>query len=147
MFAHRWIVALSVGLLVGLSAGCAGSGAAGMERPGARDGTVRAEDIDRTPTQSLAHLLVGNVAGVDVTNTANGIAVRIRGGISTHGHTGPLYVLDGMPIQPGPAGELAGLSAREIASIRVLKDAADLTEYGARGANGVVVVTTKQPDR
>ncbi|MBW3553656.1 MAG: TonB-dependent receptor plug domain-containing protein, partial [Gemmatimonadetes bacterium] len=100
-----------------------------------------------TSPRSLSDLLIGRVAGVDVRQTEHGIAVRIRGAVALHGNTAPLYVIDGMPINPGPAGALAGLSPREIESIEVLKDAIDTTMYGARGANGVILITTKRPGR
>jgi TonB-dependent SusC/RagA subfamily outer membrane receptor len=58
-----------------------------------------------------------------------------------------LYVLDGVAIEPGPGGSLSGISPYDIESIRVLKDPTDLTMYGSRGANGVIVIKTKKTKR
>jgi TonB-dependent SusC/RagA subfamily outer membrane receptor len=56
----------------------------------------------------------------------------------------PLYVIDGVPIQPGPGGALSGLNPYDIETIDVLTDPASISMYGSRGANGVIVITTKQ---
>ena len=85
--------------------------------------------------------------GVVVTRTPDGgLAVRIRGTTSIHGSNEPLYVIDGVPIRPGPGGALAGINPYDIESIEVLKDPASTTMYGVRGANGVIVITTKRLD-
>jgi len=79
-----------------------------------------------------------------VTRTADGgIAVRIRGNSSINGNMEPLYVIDGLTIQPGPGGALNGINPHDIESIEVLKDAASLSFYGLRGANGVILIKTK----
>src|SRR5205814_6693821 len=72
-----------------------------------------------------------------------GIAVRIRGNSSINGNLEPLYVIDGLVIQPGPGGALVGINPHDIASIEVLKDAASLSYYGVRAANGVILIKTK----
>lgn len=91
---------------------------------------------------------MGRFPGVWVTRTPDGgIAIRIRGATSFRGGTEPLYVLDGIPIQPGPGGGLSGINPYDIASIEVLKDAASTAMYGVRGANGVIVIKTKRPDQ
>lgn len=118
--------------------------------PDRATGTVTADDIQRTTgdEQQIEKALAGRVAGVVVSRTPDGsIAVRIRGGSSIYGSNMPLYVLDGVAIEPGPGGALAGISANDIESITVLKDAASLTMYGSRGANGVIVVKTKRTKR
>lgn len=138
-------------VLAGLAAGCA------QRKPApARDAprstppesltTVTAKEIDRSPAagESIERLLQGRVAGVVVTQTADGIAVRIRGGTSEHGNNDPLYIVNGMAVAAGPNGSLAGISAYDIESITVLKDAASMTMYGSRGANGVIVIKTKR---
>jgi TonB-dependent SusC/RagA subfamily outer membrane receptor len=56
-----------------------------------------------------------------------------------------LYVIDGVPITPGPGGSLSGINPSDIASIEVLKDAVSTTMYGSRGANGVILIKTKKP--
>ncbi|MHC4990201.1 MAG: TonB-dependent receptor plug domain-containing protein [Planctomycetota bacterium] len=107
--------------------------------------TVTAEEIERRRGEPIAQILQGRVAGVDVVRTAGGIAVRIRGVSSLHGGNEPLYVIDGVPVQAGPGGALRGISPHDIESIQVLKDPADTSMYGLRGANGVIVIKTKTP--
>ncbi|UCG75573.1 MAG: TonB-dependent receptor plug domain-containing protein [Gemmatimonadota bacterium] len=106
---------------------------------------VTAEDIARQPGEPIERILEGRVAGVEVRQTRNGITVRIRGQTSILGDSEPLYVIDGVPIEPGPGGALLGISPYDIESIRVLKDITDTSMYGVRGANGVIVITTKRP--
>jgi TonB-dependent SusC/RagA subfamily outer membrane receptor len=109
--------------------------------------TVTAEDIRRQPAEPIEKILADRVAGVSVTRTDDGgIAVRIRGAASVYGSAEPLYVVDGMPIQPGPNGALHGINPYDIESIEVLKDPASTAMYGSRGANGVIVIKTKRPD-
>ena len=135
-----------VGLLIGLIVGCGrGSGNAAPQSPPPAS-SVTADDIENAPGESIEEVLQGRIAGVTVTRTADGgIAVRIRGQTSIMGSNEPLYVLDGVPIQAGPNGSLAGLNPRDIESIEVLKDAVSTAMYGGRGANGVIVIKTKPP--
>ena len=89
---------------------------------------------------------MGRFPGVLVERTAEGgVAVRIRGPGSFYGGTEPLYVLDDIPIQPGPNGSLSWLNPHDIASIQVLKNPTDTAIYGMRGANGVIVIKTRRP--
>jgi len=98
------------------------------------------------PGQSIEQLLMGRFPGVEVTRTPNGgISVRIRGTTSFLGNNEPLYVLDGIPMEPGPGGSLTWINPYDIASIEVLKNAAETAIYGMRGANGVIVITTRRP--
>lgn len=91
---------------------------------------------------------MGRVPGVLVERApGGGVAIRIRGAASFYASTQPLYVLDGAAIDPGPNGALTGLNPHDIATIQVLKDPADTAIYGVRGANGVIVITTKRPGR
>ena len=114
--------------------------------PSPPSSTVTAEDIQRTPSMSIEQLLMSRFPGVEITRTADGaISVRIRGGTSILASSEPLYVLDGVPIQPGPNGVLSGINPYDIESIDVLKDAARTAMYGGRGANGVIVIKTKRP--
>lgn len=106
---------------------------------------VTAEDIERAPGQSIEQILKDKVAGVTVEQGQGGIAVRIRGISSFYGNNAPLYVLDDVPITPGPGGVLNGIGPYDIESIRVLKDPADTALYGMRGANGVILIKTKRP--
>ena len=83
--------------------------------------------------------------GVVIGRTSEGnLTIRIRGGASSiTGNNAPLYIVDGVPFQPTTDGGLSGLNPYDISSIRVLKDATDITMYGVRGANGVIVIKTK----
>jgi TonB-dependent SusC/RagA subfamily outer membrane receptor len=105
---------------------------------------VTSDDMDQVPDEPIEKMLQGRVAGVTIVRTPDGgIAVRIRGATTINGETEPLYVIDGMPIQPGPSGSLVGINPHDIASIEVLKDAASLAFYGVRAANGVILIKTK----
>ena len=147
--------ALCVGVLLAASVGCSshsGSRPANAPRPAPRDkSTVTAEQIERVGAsdEPIEKVLQGRVAGVTVSRTPDGgIAVRIRGGSgSVYGNNEPLYIIDGMPIQPGPNGTLTGINPYDIESIKVLKDAADTAIYGMRGANGVILITLKKPGK
>jgi TonB-dependent SusC/RagA subfamily outer membrane receptor len=150
-FSSRTLV--HFGLLAVLISGCAHGGRTTKAQPekaaqqGAGSGTVKAEDIARSPGEDIEKILAGRIAGVRVVRTADGgIAVRIRGGTSLHGDDPPLYVIDGLPIEPGPNGSLTGINPYDIESIEVLKDAASTALYGIRGANGVIVIKTKRPN-
>jgi iron complex outermembrane receptor protein len=143
---------LPAGLLVGLVCACAPlSRRSQRETPDTTQGqpprgaTLTAEDIARTPTEPIEMILQGRFPGVEVYRTAGGIAVRIRGTSSFYGSNEPLYVIDGVPIQPGPSGSLSGINPHDIASIQVVKDPVGTAMYGMRGANGVIVITTKRP--
>ena len=103
---------------------------------------VSAEDLGSTAPVLVDNALKGLAAGVTVTSASGqpGAAAKIRiRGIGTINNSDPLYIVDGMPIEGG----LDYLNPSDIASIEVLKDAASGAVYGARAANGVVLVTTK----
>lgn len=104
---------------------------------------VKADQIEGRLVTDAVTALAGNVSGVQVlqTNGQPGSApeVRIRGIGSINGSATPLYVVDGMPFD----GDIATLNTMDIESMTVLKDAAAAALYGARGANGVILVTTK----
>ena len=102
--------------------------------------TVSARDIAAVPITNAESALQGRAAGVNVVNGAPGSSptVTIRG-LNTLSNTSVLYVIDGVL-----AGNLSGLSPNDIESISVLKDASTTALYGSRGANGVVMVTTKK---
>lgn len=136
---------LSVGLLAGVVVGCARPAGNAPTPSPAANSTVTAEQIQQNaPDQPIEKALQGRIAGVTVTQAPGGISVRIRGGTSIYGNNEPLYVLDGMPIQAGPGGTLTGINPYDIESIRVLKDPADTALYGARGANGVIIIKMKK---
>jgi TonB-dependent SusC/RagA subfamily outer membrane receptor len=144
MTSHTTRVLLPLGLAVALLGNCKSAPRAGNDTPSTPKADVTSEDIQRAPGQSVEEILKGRVAGVTVTRTDGGIAVRIRGATSIYGSSEPLYVLDGVPIQPGPGGSLTGIDPYDIESIEVLKDPADTALYGMRGANGVIVIKTKR---
>ena len=89
-------------------------------------------------------LLAGRFPGVEVYRAPGGIAIRIRGASSVYGSSEPLYVVDGMPIEPGPGGALVGINPADIEKIEVLKDAGSTAQWGVRGANGVILIKTKR---
>ena len=139
---------LRLGLAAAFAVGCSSSGSSTppASGPTPSGSTVTSQDINPAPGQPIEKVLQGRVSGVDVTSSPDGgISVRIRGASSTSPE--PLYVIDGVPITPGPGGSLAGINPYDIESIRVLKDAASLTMYGSRGANGVILIKTKRPPK
>ncbi len=107
---------------------------------------VKTEDIQDIPANSIESLLQGRAAGLQIVKTSQdpgaGTTVRIRGGSSLRGSNSPLIVVDGFPI--GDAGNLKQINPADIVSIEVLKDASASSIYGSRGANGVIMVTTKK---
>ena len=103
---------------------------------------VTAEDLEGTAPVRMDNALKGLASGVTVTSSSGqpGAAARVRvRGVGTINNSEPLYIVDGMPIEGG----LDYLNPNDIASIEVLKDAASGAVYGARAANGVILVTTK----
>lgn len=105
--------------------------------------SVGAKDLKDIPINSAAEALNGRLAGVTAT-TAEGspdaqINIRVRGGMSITGDNTPLYIVDGIQVENG----LSDISPQDIQSIDVLKDAAATAIYGARGGNGVIIITTK----
>ncbi len=121
---------------------------------------IDSEQLEKNRNKSIESLLQGQVAGVVVNESSEpggGIGISIRGINSMLGGTQPLYVVDGIPTSPvsdaqGNDGtgqqqsNLGFLNPNDIEKIEVLKDAAATAIYGARGANGVVVITTKTAD-
>ena len=107
-------------------------------------GSVSEQQIKQVPTTNAIDAIKGRVAGVDITSSGykpgDGVRVRIRGQRSLKASNDPLYVLDGIPM----AGGIGDLNPTDIESIEVLKDASATAIYGSRGANGVVLVTSKR---
>jgi len=105
--------------------------------------SVGAKDLKDIPINSAAEALNGRLAGVTATTSEGSpdaeIRIRVRGGMSITGDNSPLYIVDGIQVENG----LSTISPQDIQSIDVLKDAAATAIYGARGANGVIVITTK----
>jgi len=102
-------------------------------------------DINKAPVSSIGESLEGRIAGVQISTgdgqPGSGINITIRGANSITQNNTPLYVVDGFPIE---GFNLNLLSPQDIESIDVLKDASSTAIYGARGANGVVMITTKK---
>lgn len=106
---------------------------------------VGAEALTERPVSNAFEALQGKAAGVDITTSERPGTVgdiRIRGARSLTASSDPLYVVDGVPLLSGAAIET--LNPRDIESIDILKDASATAIYGSRGANGVIIVTTKQ---
>lgn len=105
--------------------------------------TVSAKDFDVRPIVSAGQAIQGKAAGVQVIqpNGAPGgeTVIRVRGTTSFNGSSEPLYVVDGVPVD-----NINFLSPNDIENINILKDASSAAIYGSRGANGVVIITTKQ---
>ncbi len=103
--------------------------------------TVEADDLLSVPATTFSQQLQGRAAGLTIINdaTPGGEAnVRIRG-FSTTGNNNPLYIIDGVPTQ-----QQGNLNPNDIESIQILKDASASSIYGARAANGVIIITTKR---
>ena len=104
--------------------------------------SVSAKDLAAIPVASASEALTGKLAGVSVTTTEGSpdadIKIRVRGGGSLSQDNSPLYIVDGFPVS-----SISDIAPSEIQSIDVLKDASSTAIYGARGANGVIIITTK----
>ena len=105
---------------------------------------VKAEDIAKVQTSNVAQSLAGKVAGLQLVNASgkpgSAPSIRIRGFSSINASQEPLYVVDGIPYD----GDLNNINPADIESMTVQKDATSTSLYGARGANGVVMITTKR---
>lgn len=118
--------------------------------------SIKSEEIQRSPVTSLDQAIQGKAAGVQVSQASSApggmVTIRVRGGNSLSSSNEPLYVVDGFPVSAGGSAggngtaqnPLATLNTADIASIEILKDASATAIYGARGANGVVLITTKR---
>lgn len=126
--------------------------------------SIKAADLNSGSVPNVDQLLIGKMAGVQINQNSGepggGVNVRIRGASSINAGNEPLYVIDGMPIDNSPAisGSGAGgiatnrnarnplnmINPNDIESVEVLKDASATAIYGSRGANGVIMITTKK---
>ena len=106
---------------------------------------VKAEDIEKKNPSDITKALAGEVAGVQVVTSSGQpgsvASIRIRGIGSISASSSPLYVVDGIPLD---AGSISSIDPSDIASTTILKDATATSLYGSRGANGVVLITTKK---
>jgi len=107
--------------------------------------SVNAEQLKDIPVASASEALQGKLAGVSVTTTEGSpdadVKIRVRGGTSLTQSSDPLYIVDGFQVS-----SIADISPSDIQSMDVLKDAAATAIYGAQGANGVIIITTKDAD-
>lgn len=121
---------------------------------------INSADLNRNKTTDVLSAMQGKVAGVDIASQSGelgaGLNITVRGGSSIYGTSTPLFVIDGIPIDVNPneaasssvpssttSNPLANINPADIQSIEILKDASATAIYGSRGANGVVLVTTK----
>ena len=107
--------------------------------------SVSSDQLKDLPVASASEALQGKLAGVSVTTTEGSpdadVKIRVRGGTSLTQSNDPLYIVDGFPVS-----SIADIAPSDIASMDVLKDAAATAIYGAQGANGVIIITTKESD-
>lgn len=106
--------------------------------------SIPVKDLDKVPITRVDQMIQGRVSGVQVTQTnaapGGNVSIRIRGTNSINSGNEPLFVIDGFP----GAGDLNTINPSDIESIEILKDASSTAIYGSRGANGVVLITTKK---
>ncbi len=104
--------------------------------------SVSGESLQAIPVSSAAEAITGKLAGVQITSTEGSpdaeMKIRVRGGGSITGDNTPLLIVDGFPVE-----SISDIAASDIESIDVLKDASSTAIYGSRGANGVIIITTK----
>ena len=137
--------ALSLSVLGGLAAGCSSGRQSRVEPAGTA--TATAQDIERAGSDPIEKVLQAKAPGAIVQRTAGGgISVQIRGAGSFNSSEQPLYLVDDVPVQPGPGGVLP-VNPYDIETIKVLKNPEDTGLYGMRGSNGVIVITTKKPGK
>ena len=107
--------------------------------------SIRGDELSSVPVADVAQAIQGQIAGVSVTSQdgrpGGNTSIRIRGGGSITQSNDPLFVVDGVVVS-----DISDIPADNIASIDVLKDAASTAIYGARGANGIILITTKSSD-
>ncbi len=118
--------------------------------------SIKSEDIQKSPVTSIDQALQGKAAGVQVTQASSApggkVSIRILGGNYLSSSNEPLFVIDGFPISSGSSAggrgigqnPLASINSADIESMDILKDASATAIYGSRGANGVVLITTKK---
>lgn len=123
-----------------------GYGEQSKEQIGGAVQSASGDELSNVKVTRVEELLEGRFAGVHVIRTpGGGLSIRVRGSSSFLGDNGPLYVIDGMPVEVDARRGLDWLSPSEIERIDVLKDPTETTMYGVRGANGVILITTKRP--
>ncbi|POY35889.1 SusC/RagA family protein [Solitalea longa] len=105
--------------------------------------SLKAEELKKIPTGNVVEAIQGKVPGLDITRTSGssnaGVNVTVRGTRSINAGNGPLYVIDGVQYS-----NVQDINSNDIQSMEVLKDASSTAIYGSRGANGVIIITTKK---
>ena len=105
--------------------------------------SISEKQIANIPVSNVSEAMTGKMAGVNITTTEGSpdadVKIRVRGGGSLSQDNSPLYIVDGFPVS-----SISDIAPSEIQSIDVLKDATSTAIYGARGANGVIIITTKE---
>lgn len=144
MIVTSWRGIVPLCAVLALAAACGSS--SGKPTPEPRP-NVTNEDL-RNPNESLELALQRKVPGLIVKSTADGVVIQVRDlSSANNADRTPLYVVDGLPIRPGPGGTLPGINIDDIESVRVLRGAESVI-YGTDGLNGVILITTKRgPDR
>ena len=130
---------------------CVACGSPRAEQPSAalpppKSATVQGPGPGEAAPRSLEQMLTGKLSGVTVTPMAGGgIAVRMMGPTSFNdANEGPLFIVDGTPVESRPGGTLPWVNPQDIESITALRNPSDIAIYGVRGANGVIVIKTKK---
>jgi TonB-dependent SusC/RagA subfamily outer membrane receptor len=105
---------------------------------------LTADDIQRSPGQSLEQLLLAHVPGLTIERAADGRTVlHLRGPNTFMGAEEPLFVVNDIALGPAVTSNLAAIDIHDIETVQVLREAAATAAYGSRGANGVIVIRTK----
>lgn len=106
---------------------------------------LTADDIRRSPGQSLEQLLLARVPGLTIERAADGHSkLVLRGKNTIIGDDEALFVVNDIPLGPAVSGNLSAVDIHDIETVQVLRDAVATAAYGVRGANGVIVIRTKQ---
>lgn len=105
--------------------------------------SLKGDELRKVPTANVVEAAQGKIAGADITKSSgqagSGVTIRLRGNRSTGGNNAPLIIVDGVIY-----GNIEDINANDIESMEVLKDASSIAIYGSRGANGVILITTKK---
>jgi TonB-dependent starch-binding outer membrane protein SusC len=114
-------------------------------RPAGAANVITAYDIAHSPGMSLEQILIARIPGLSFGRTADGrTIIKLRGTTTFMGDEEALVVVNGIALGPNAAGNLNAINPQDIESITVLRDAASTAQYGSRGANGVILIKTKQ---
>jgi TonB-dependent SusC/RagA subfamily outer membrane receptor len=138
----RWgAAALIVGIV-----GCAHPKSEGPAPTATRSTELKSNaEMQQHNNMSIEEYLASRSAGVEIGHAQDGtLTIRLRGSSGMYGSNVPLYIVDGVPFTPSSGGGLSGINPYDVASIKALRDPADIAMYGVRGANGVIVIKTKK---